>query len=328
MIARVLCSLLLAVSSLGAVPHDLVLVGSGGQPEYEERFADWQRRLEAVLVERMGRAPGRVHAVAGPDSLRAIERVFARLQNELEADDVLFVWLIGHGSYRNGTAKLNIPGPDLSAERLGVLLRSLATERVVLLNAASASAAFIAVLSAEGRVLCTSTRSAEERNAPVFMEYLLTALEGESADQDRDGRISVLEACAQADILTQASYEDKGLLATEHALVDGDGDGLGTRLSVRRDERLVSVSAAPGKDGRDAARAAAVFLKDMQYPADTPAEWVRQYERALAAVEALIEQRGTLAEDAYYRRLEALFLEVARAAVQIWPAAPGASIYD
>lgn len=328
MIVRVLFALLLAVSSLAAAPHDLVLVGSGGESEYEQRFADWQRRLEGVLVERMGRAPGRVHAVAGPDSLQAIERIFARLQNELGADDALFVWLIGHGSYRNGTAKLNIPGPDLSAERLGVLLRSLVTERIVLVNAASASSAFIAVLSAEGRVLCTSTGSAEERNAPVFMEYLLTALEGESADQDRDGRISVLEACAQADILTQASYEGKGLLATEHALVDGDGDGLGTRLSVRRDERLVGVSAAPGESDSDAARAAAVFLQDMQYPANTPVELVRQYERALAAVEIFIGQKGTLAEDAYYRRLEALFLEVVRVSVQIWSAGSETSIYD
>lgn len=324
MIARVFFAFLLAASTLAAATHNLVLVGSGGEPEYEQRFADWQQRLEKVLVAKMGHAQDRLHVVAGPDSLRAIERVVARLQNELKADDVLFVWLIGHGSYRNSAAKLNIPGPDLSAEKLGALLNSLATERVVLLHTASVSAAFISVLSAEGRVICTSTRSPEERNAPLFMEYILNALEGESADQDRDGRISVLELCAQAAVLTQASYDDKGLLATEHALVDDNGDGVGVRLSAREDGTFVGAFTSLGEAGRDGVLAASVFVKDMQYPAGASAALVRQYEQVLAAVEALITQKGTLDEDAYYRRLETLFLDVARVAAQIWPAGSAA----
>ena len=325
--ARVFFSFLLVASTLAAAPHDLVIVGSGGEPEYEQRFADWQQRLEQVLVAKMGHAQDHLHGVAGPDSLRAIEQAVARLQKELKADDVLFVWLIGHGSYRHGVAKLNIPGPDLSAETLGVLLNSLAAERVVLLHTASVSAAFISVLSAEGRVICTSTRSPEERNSPLFMEYLLNALEGESADQDRDGRISVLELCAQAAVLTQASYDDKGLLATEHALVDDNGDGVGVRLSAREEGNRVGTSTSSGEAGRDGVLAASVFVKDMQYPAGASAALVRQYEQALAAVEALITQKGTLDEDAYYRRLETLFLDVARVAAQIWPAG-SAAIYD
>lgn len=324
MIARVFFAFFLVASTLAAATHDLVLVGSGGEPEYEQRFADWQQRLEQVLAAKMGHAQDRLHVVAGPDSLRAIERVVARLQNELKADDVLFVWLIGHGSYRNSVAKLNIPGPDLSAEKLGALLNSLATERVVLLHTASVSAAFISVLSAEGRVICTSTRSPEERNAPLFMEYILSALEGESADQDRDGRVSVLELCGQAAVLTQASYDDKGLLATEHALVDDNGDGLGVRLSAREDGTFVGAFTSLGEAGRDGVLAASVFVKDMQYPAGASAALVRQYEQVLAAVEALITQKGTLDEDVYYRRLETLFLDVARVAAQIWPAGSAA----
>ncbi len=316
---RVFISCLLIASSLGAATHDLVLVGSGGEPEYEQRFADWQQRLEQVLVVQMGHAPDDVHTLAGPDSLRAIEGVFARLKSELRADDVLFVWLIGHGSFRNGMAKLNIPGPDLSADTLDLLLRSLAPEQIVLIHTASLSSAFIHVLSAEGRIICTSTQSSEERNAAFFMEHLLTALEGASADQNRDGRISVLEACEQGAVLTQVSYEDRGLLATEHALVDGDGDGLGTRLSAPIAEGLDG--AVTNKEDRDRARAAAVYVKNVQFPAATSEQLLRQYEQALAAVEAFIAQKDTLAEDAYYRRLEILFLEVARVAAQIWSAA-------
>jgi len=304
---RIIIGCLLVASWAGAAPHDLVLVGSGGEREYEQRFAVWQQRLEKVLIEGMGHAKEQVHTVAGADSLHAIERAFGQLKQELDADDVLFVWLIGHGSFRGGLAKLNIPGPDLSAGRMDTLLRSLGIEQIVLVNTASASSAFINTLSANGRIICTSTRSVEERNAPFFMEHLLAALESGNADLNRDGRISILEACAQASALTQASYSDKGLLATEHALIDDDGDGLGSRLSLRTEER------------RDGKRADLVYVQEMRFPAGTPEELVRQYERALVAAEAHIAQKGQLSVEVYYRRLEVLFIEVARTAAEIWP---------
>ncbi|MFT5089335.1 MAG: hypothetical protein ACI906_004769 [Candidatus Latescibacterota bacterium] len=302
---RVIIGCLLVASWAWAEPHDLIIVGSGGERAYEQRFADWQQRLKKVLITEMGHAQDEVHIVA--DSLHIIERAFRQLKNEVVAGDVLFVWLIGHGSFRDGVAKLNIPGPDLSAGTLDLLLRSLQTEQIVLVNTASVSSAFINVLSENGRIICTSTRSIEERNAPLFMEHLLTALESASADQNRDGRISVLEICAQASVLTQASYSGKELLATEHALIDDDGDGLGSRLPLDVGE------------SRDGAKADTVFVREMQFPAGVPEALVRQYEQALVLAEAFIAQKGQLSEEVYYQRLEALFIEVARTAAQIWP---------
>jgi len=47
------------------------------------------------------------------------------------------------------------------------------------------------------------------------------------ADADQNGRVSILEAFNFATKATANWYQGKGLLATEHALIDDNGDGVG-----------------------------------------------------------------------------------------------------
>lgn len=288
----------------GAEPFDLIVCGSGSQEEYRARFAEWGERLRAALVDEMHHAAKNVYLLTEsspttPSSLGNVAATIGQFARRLAADDRLFVYLIGHGSFRDGIAKLNLPGSDLSAGALDSLLRELTVERIVVVNAASASAAFINVLSGPGRIICTSTRSAEERNATWFAEYLIQALEEGSADQNRDERISVLEACRQAAVLTQARYAGENLIATEHALLDDDGDGLGLRLP------LDGMSA-------DGALAGGTYLKDFYFPPDTPAQLVEEYRAAVDQVEAFLRKKGEMEEEEYYRSLEDLLVRAAR----------------
>lgn len=298
MIARLLLlSCLLACSHVQADPFALIISGSGGEAEYAQRFKDWGQHLQHTLTHELAYPANRVQLLTAPtDSLTQIDAAISQLLPQLQPDDQLFVFLIGHGSYRNNIAKLNIPGPDLSAIHLDSLLAPV--RRLAIINTASQSAAFINAFSGSNRILCTSTKSVAERNAPWFMQHFIAALADGHADQNRDERISIFEACQQAAALTHAHYQSSGNLITEHALLDDDGDGLGSRLYPY----------APGSG--DGPLAQQVYLRDLQLNA--PAELIEAYRQAIDKVEALIENKQTMDEGVYYRQLEALLLEAAQ----------------
>jgi hypothetical protein len=127
----------------------------------------------------------------------------------------------------------------------------------------------------------------DEKNATEFMEHFVQGLEDGSADQNRDERISVLEACGQGAVLTAASYLGQGLIQTEHALLDDNGDSLGTRLPIEPDDPAKSAprTPPPPKDGADAGLC---FVKDFLFPPSVPKDLIESYRSALNEVEKLI----------------------------------------
>ena len=330
--AIILLSLsLFLLSSLSfADPYDLILCGKGGEKEYEDRFADWGTRLRQVLIRKLGHPAQNVTlfieskvaprlAGAGVSNLETITGTLQKLAPRLKPGDTLFIYLIGHGSFQNGEAKFNIDGPDLSAANLKTLLSRLPAGELVVIDASSSSAGFINALSAPRRAIVTATKSIDERNATEFMESFIQGLEDASADQNRDGRISLLEACQQAAALTQAGYTGKGLILTEHALLDDDGDGLGTRLPLDAAATTASRTAAKPQDG---ARAATLYLKDFIFPATVPPELVRDYRAALADIDALKTRKAKLKTADYTAQLETLLLKAARINREIHRRAP------
>jgi hypothetical protein len=74
----------------------------------------------------------------------------------------------------------------------------------------------------------TATRSGAERYTTLFGGFFIDALTSEAADADKNKRVSVLEAFKFAKTETTRAYEREGLLATEHALLDDDGDKEGS----------------------------------------------------------------------------------------------------
>ena len=107
------------------------------------------------------------------------------------------------------------------------------------MNAASASGPFVADLSAPGRTVVTATRNGAEQYATLFGGYFIDALVSDTADSDKNKRVSVLEAFQFAKAEVTKAYEREGLLATEHALLDDNGDKDGSQDP-----------SATGKDGR------------------------------------------------------------------------------
>ncbi|MGH9938221.1 MAG: C13 family peptidase, partial [Blastocatellia bacterium] len=212
----------------------VIISGISGEEAYSTRFAKWTADLRAALIERLGFAEDHLMALTEkpaekeqPCSAGAVRDTFAKLRNSVKPDNQVFIFFIGHGGFDGKIAKFFLIGPDLTAADYAQLINNLPTRKVVIVNMASASGEFIKPLSGNGRVVITATRSGQEQNATRFAEYFIAALGNPEADTDKNGRVSALEAFTYASKLTGGSYEQKGLLATEHALFDDNGDGVG-----------------------------------------------------------------------------------------------------
>jgi len=306
-----------------AASYHVILGGSGGEAEFSEQFRAWGTRLRDALVMRMGVPTDRVVLLSEPETehapsfattnLESIRGVFAAMADQVTPDDDLYVYLIGHGSYLKNISKFHIPDEDLSATELNELLNRISARRVVVLNSTSSSAGFINVMSDPERIICSATKSVSEVNATEFMGFFIEGLEDGSADRNHDDRISFLEACEQAAELTASWYTTEGLLATEHAIVDDNADGLGSRLPIE----LVTILSdgnddADGEEILDGALSRSCFIKDYQFHPDVSQELIDRYLRTLEAVEALKERKPELDAPTYLTELERLLIEAAR----------------
>ena len=78
--------------------------------------------------------------ITGRSSKDEIVKAFESLKAAGE-DDVVFVVLIGHGTFDGKVAKFNLPGPDMTPADFAPLLKGLKSRHVVFVNTASASGA-------------------------------------------------------------------------------------------------------------------------------------------------------------------------------------------
>jgi Peptidase C13 family len=157
-------------------------------------------------------------------------------------EDVVYIVLFGHGSFDGQTARFNLPGPDITAAEFNTMIRRVPARNVVFVNSSSSSGPFVEALSAQGRTIITATRSGAEQFTTLFGGYFVEAFSSDMADADKNGRISMLEAFQYAKAEVARAYEREGLLATEHAMLDDNGDKNGSQTP-----------AATGADGKLAA---------------------------------------------------------------------------
>ena len=216
----------------------LVLVGLAGDPEHGELFHKWGGEL-AESAGRLGVPTDHVvylvdqtqegdKNVTGKATVEEISKTFDRFAKQATPEDTVYVVLIGHGSYDGKTAKFNLPGPDMSAADFNTQFRKLPTKQIVFVDTTSASGPFINDLSAPGRTIITATRNGAENFSTLFGGYFVDALTGDEADADKNRRVSMLEAFQFAKAAVQRAYEKEGLLSTEHALLDDNGDKAGS----------------------------------------------------------------------------------------------------
>lgn len=288
--------------------HVLIINGASGEPAYAKQFGEWTSELRSILSKRYGFDAKNIRVLTEkPEDASAtrataeeVKRVFALLKSQLDANNVLFVFLIGHGSFDGKEAKFNLVGPDLAASEYNQLLSALPTRRIIVFNMSSASGEFVKSLSAKGRIIVTATRSGQETNATRFAGFFINALSATDGDTDQDGHTSVLEVFVYATRLTEDFYKRAGRLATEHALIDDNGDGVGREKAEGGEGLLARATYLDSLSvGEAAANAATGRL-------------LKERTRLEGEIEQLIARKANMPEAEYEATLERLFIELAK----------------
>ncbi len=200
----------------------LVVVGLAGDPEHATLFEKWGDSLAASAAQ-LGVPADRIQHLKGDPTRADMEQAMGRIAKAAGPDDVLFIVLVGHGTFDGRVAKFNLKGPDLAPADLEAMLKSVASKRLVLVNTTSASGPFKDAMAGPNRTIITATRSGAEQFATLFGGYFADAFASDAADLDKNRRVTVQEAFEYAQREVTKAYERTGLLATEHAVIDDTG---------------------------------------------------------------------------------------------------------
>jgi hypothetical protein len=319
---RILMLLLFGLARLG-VPADstpsppqgaearqvvIVVMGAAGAPEYASQFAACAKRWEQACAKSDATfiAIGLDEPGAAPDRAK-VQQVLTDQAGPATAP--LWLVLVGHGTFDGRTAKFNLRGPDLAAKDLAEWLQPLQRPLVVI-DTASSSAPFLAELSAPGRIVVTATKSGFEQNYTRFGQYLAEAIIDLQADLDKDGQTSLLEAFLSASHAVEQFYTGAGRLATEHALLDDNGDGLGTPANWFRGIR--PVQKARDDASLDGYRAHQLHLLSSPGERALPPELRARRDQLELQLMELRDTRAKFPEEEYFSRLESLLREIAQ----------------
>lgn len=285
----------------------VIVIGVAGEEEFGTAFVQqaetWRKVSETAGAKLVQIGSTVANGVQDRDELKRALEAEAK-----EGTGELWLVLIGHGTFDGKEAKFNLRGPDLTSTELAEWLKPF-RRPLAIIDTASASAPFLAKLAGPNRAVVSSTRSGHEQNYARFGKYFAEAVADAKSDLDKDGQVSLLEAFLSAAQRTGEFYKTEGRLATEHALLDDNGDGLGTPADWFRGVRATKQA----KDGAtlDGARAHQFHL--VKSPAEnalTPE--VRAQRDALELKIARWREMKAKTEPArYYAELEKLLLELA-----------------
>jgi hypothetical protein len=282
----------------------MVITGVEADQSDTVQFRDWAMKIIDAAKSRGGIAEGNIiyladkpgtdkPAAGGRSTRERIAQAFTDLAAKVKPNDEVAIVLIGHGTFDGRMAAFNIPGPDLTAGDYSKLLDRFLAQRVVFVNTAGSSGAFIDVLKGPGRVIVTATRTGGERNDTLFPQYFAEAFENGNGDKNGDGRVSISEAFEYAKNKVTQSYQQKGVLLTEHAaLEDGSGGKLADAVFL------------------DSPRARAAALASVTDPAlRALLEQKQALEDQIAALKA---KKETMDPAQYDQALETLLLDLAQ----------------
>ena len=284
----------------------IVVVGAEGTEEYGKKFKEqadaWKAACDkaAVKFEIVGTAKEKA------DDAKRLE---GRLKGEAaKTTGALWLVFIGHGTFDGREAKFNLRGDDITPAQLGAWLKPVKRE-VVFIDTTSASAPFAKAVAGSGRICVSSTKSADEIYFARFGEHFAKVIGGDlQADLDQDKQVSVLEAFLFASKKVAEFYETDGRLATEHSIIDDNGDGIGTRAEIFDGVNPGKTADGSKPDG-DRARQISLVLSDEDAKL-TDAQRVRrdELERDIRALDAKSKSKDA----AYYAEMEKLMIELAK----------------
>jgi hypothetical protein len=261
------CSWVIVCATAGSAAaqqtHLLVITGVPGDEEHAQQFEKWAttfidaaKKHDLVPEANITYLDANITQLSERRSTReGVTKAFADVAARAKPNDAVVILLIGHGSFDGTQGAFNLPGPDLTVAEWAKLLARFPSQRVAFVNTSSSSGAFLPAVAGPGRAIVTATKTGGERNETLFPAFFVEAFTDSAADRDRNGHVSVLEAFEYAKAKVTQAVQQKGLLLTEHAVMDDGGDG---KLAATIYLGIGRAEAALGVDTSDPAMKALV----------------------------------------------------------------------
>ncbi|MDG2382315.1 MAG: hypothetical protein P8N76_11640 [Pirellulaceae bacterium] len=295
-----------AIASNESRPSIVIVIGAGGLPEYDTQFQLWAARWK-----NLGEAIKAETTVIGRDN-KADNDDRQQLQTTLKSQlgpssSPLILVMLGHGTHAQGVAKFNLRGPDVSANELAQWIGD-SSRQVAVIQCSSSSAAFLRQLTGDHRTIITATRSSAEQNFSRFGDFFSLSLTDVTADLDHDNAISLLESFLFASNRVARFYEEESRLATEHSLIDDNGDGLGTPRTFFRGIR--AEKAARDGSALDGLQAHQIVLYQFPEHKSLSADSLAERDDLERQIESLRQKKAVLDIDQYYLALESLMVKL------------------
>ncbi len=292
-----------------------LITGISGDPELQERYLAQMTELPLALEDSLGFPSNQIFVLfddpaKNPDIIHYrstrenLEKICYELSTRVGKDDLLFVFIEGHGNYEGKIYKLNLVGPDPTAEELATMLYSIPARQFIVVNVTNCSGGSLPALSQKGKVVVTATKSGMEKNLTHMGKYFVDAFKENNADVDKNGRVSILEAFSYASQKVEEYYTFQGNLQTEHPVMDDNGDAEG--------------QSKPAPENGEGLLARTTFLDPGLPPisqgelSPEEQELARQARNLEMQIEALKYAKAEMPEADYEKKLEELFLELAQ----------------
>ncbi len=301
-------------------PTVIVVQGLDGTPEYgaaftksADRWADAAQRANDhfILIGRDALASQPVAASQPTDR----QRLQTALESAIrETKEPLWLVFIGHGTFDGHDAKFNLRDTDITDTELATLLRPC-VRPLAFIDCSSSSRPLpqqnLHLPLQKPRRHHRHAQTGSEVNFARFGEFFADAIADpkQSADLDKDGQTSILEAFLAASNKVAEFYKSDSRLATEHALLDDNGDGLGIQYDWF--DGLRPIKSARDGAPLDGPRAHQWTLVPSPAEQALSPELRQQRNQIELQIEALRQKKSTLSESDYYAQLDTLLLSLA-----------------
>jgi hypothetical protein len=255
-----LCVFAFPASAEAADTYAVIVSGISKDPNDQAVRAQAVSGLREYLLKQMAVDPRRLTVFAADKSNTSpasslqptasqVAKVIETLASTIRPEDRFLFHYIGQANAAGGELRLNLPGPDVTAQDLADRLKAIkASEQLVVLDCPCAGTAVKALTAANRIIVCAST--ATQAYGTRFTPHFVHALAQPQTDANDDGKVSLLEAFTAAAREIEQWYRDKQILTTETPCLEDDGDG--------------TVSERPWRyqtEGGDGAKASAFLLQ-------------------------------------------------------------------
>jgi hypothetical protein len=293
----------------------VLISGASGDPELQQTYLKeitdlystltnslgFPRSQVAVLFDDPSKNPEMIRRKATREELQALCR---ELASRVQKNDLMFVFIEGHGDYDGKTYKLNMVGPDPTGEELASMLYSIPAQRFVVINATNCSGGSLSALSKKDKIVIASTKSGMEKNQTHAARFFIDAFTNNAADSNKDGRASIFEAFVYARQKVEEYYLNEASMQTEHAVLDDNGDGQAqTQPSPENGEGFLARTVF--LDSGASVAASANLTPEMR-------ELASEARNIESRIEALRYAKAEMPEADYQKKLEELLLKLAQ----------------